>query len=87
MQRENYEKYGIKWYDIVTEPNACPICIEAAKKGPFKLSDIKKGDNAPVFHPWCRCAISPNTKGMRDEMEKSIKEFKQLKNKLSATKK
>lgn len=66
QQKQNYEEYDIKYYQIITEPTACAKCkefgnshetIDDAPK--YKVSDLMVGINAPVFHPNCRCSTIP----------------------------
>lgn len=56
-QRESYTRGEITHYEVITEPSACDICI------PYngleeKVENMRIGDNAPVFHPNCRCSTA-----------------------------
>lgn len=73
VQKEVGMSNGFEEYDIHPEPTACDICKEAASHNPYRYEDLKYRDNAPPFHPWCRCAIAPNAKKLRDEIEEMKK--------------
>lgn len=50
-----FKEKGVKYYDWVTEPGACMICIKRAFSGPYKV-DGKSSPRVPVdSHPNCRC--------------------------------
>lgn len=58
VQKESYERTGYRQYVVICEPSACPIC--KVHDGKTKnLKDLVQGENAPMFHPWCRCSTSP----------------------------
>lgn len=86
VQRENYKRLGIEWYEILTEPKACEVCIEISKKGPFKVAEMKIGENAPAMHPWCRCTTYASTKGLTEKMEDAISDYKKLEKNLKGFK-
>jgi hypothetical protein len=54
MESEGYEEY-----DLVTEPDACPICEAVKAQNPHKLKDREVGKNFPYIHNRCRCGIKP----------------------------
>ena len=54
LEGEGYEEY-----DLVTEPNACPICEAVKAQNPHKLKDRQYGVNFPYIHDNCRCGIKP----------------------------
>jgi len=57
VQAYYISKSTFEYYQVMTENNACPICLPLnAKKFPIK--DIEPSVNAPKFHPNCRCRIA-----------------------------
>lgn len=62
VQMANFEEYGFEFYNIVREPTACKICIEAAANGPYRVRDKVIGLNMYPFHPNCRCSATPYRK-------------------------
>lgn len=51
-------KLGYTFKRIVLSDDACPICEENADEDPIPVDDTySSGDDAPPFHPNCRCAI------------------------------
>lgn len=66
-QRKNYVEQGIEYFQNVIEPDACKRCqakgvtasrLDNSTKR-YKVSEMVKGKNAPMFHPHCRCSIVP----------------------------
>lgn len=58
VQKESYQKAGYTEYVVICEPTACDICKE--HDGKIKPIDkLRQGENAPMFHPFCRCSTSP----------------------------
>ena len=51
---------GIEYKQIILAPDACDICATNADADPIPADDsYDSGDDAPPFHPNCRCAIVP----------------------------
>ena len=48
---------GVEKYEIVTEPGCCDDCAEKEADGPYSAADYSPGENAPPFHPNCRCGV------------------------------
>lgn len=59
VQLDSYGQAGIDYYDIVYERKACPICVAAAKAGPYRYDKAEVGVNMYPFHPNCLCSIMP----------------------------
>ncbi len=57
MQKKSYEKGGYTEYQIKAEPSACPFCAEENGKI-YKVSEMVIGENAPMYHPHCRCSTA-----------------------------
>lgn len=56
-QLDSLEKYNFKHVTVVCESTACEIC--APHDGDVvALEDVRMGDNAPLWHPYCKCAIA-----------------------------
>lgn len=62
-QRDALRALGVKEYEVcgTLDGKTCTICGEMDKKV-FPMSLFKTGMTAPVFHPNCRCCISPHVK-------------------------
>lgn len=61
--QHRYKDYGLEYYEILgNEDNSCgnhsPDCAKLHGKR-FKLKEMKVGENAPPFHPNCKCCIVP----------------------------
>ena len=58
-----YRDYGLKYYEILgNEDNTCggaSVDCHKLDGKRFKLSELKVGENAPPFHPNCKCCIVP----------------------------
>ena len=59
-QREIYRANGYENYMVVCEPTACDICIPL-DGAVFKVIEMREGDNAPPFHPNCKCSTAATT--------------------------
>ncbi len=46
---------GIRKVNMITEAGACPVCLDLAAQGPFRLAEAP---DLPI-HPWCRCSLEP----------------------------
>ncbi len=51
-----FRRAGIAWFDLVTHPDACPICVAIREANPHPVSD--QADTPPI-HPNCRCSTAP----------------------------
>lgn len=71
VQKYTYEEGDIKRYGFVAESNACSICKAVESKGPYLVSKMETGENAPPMHPNCRCSTYPEPE--RDELEAMFK--------------
>ena len=76
VQKDCYERAGIKQYVVITEPGACPICLPFDNKVQ-DVQDMRPGINAPMFHPNCRCSTSSYVS--REEFERDVEEYKEKK--------
>lgn len=56
VNKKIYELNDVQMVDVVVEPGACPICVDLADRGPYKLSEVP---DIPA-HPNCRCSIIPH---------------------------
>lgn len=61
---QRYKDYGIQKYEILSD-GGCDGCAEFNGKQ-FLLLEMKEGENAPPFHPNCRCCILPVIEGISD---------------------
>lgn len=53
---ETLKVNGIEQIEWITEPGACPICMENEEAGPIDINDaFPSGDQNPPAHPCCRC--------------------------------
>ena len=58
VQKESYERNGYKQYIIITcGEDACEECQKMDGRV-FFVKDMAPGDNAPPFHPSCRCSTA-----------------------------
>lgn len=71
MQTKSYIAYGVKEYDIITEPSACKVCTSVASNGPYKVGKEEIAVNMIPLHPNCRC--SSVAVSIRDEYEASLR--------------
>lgn len=56
---DSFDDQGIEYKQIILSPGACPICEENADADPLPVDELyPSGDDAPPFHPNCRCAIT-----------------------------
>lgn len=62
VNKEIYRLNGVERVDVVNEPGACPICVDLAEQGPYKLSEVP---DIPA-HPNCRCSIIPHDESSFD---------------------
>lgn len=57
-QRESYKQTGFDEYIVIAQPTgACNICLSFDGKV-YKVEDMEQGENAPIFHPNCRCSTA-----------------------------
>lgn len=71
-QRQSYLENGYTQYMVICEPTACDIC----KKFDGVVQDVKdwvQGENAPAFHPFCKCSTTSYMD--RRELEQSFAEL------------
>lgn len=58
VQKESYERNGYEQYIIITcGEDACEECQKMDGRV-FFVKDMAPGDNAPPFHPSCRCSTA-----------------------------
>lgn len=74
-QRESYARGGIEYYVVITEPTACEVCLPYDGQEE-KLTNMRLGDNAPIWHPNCRCSTAAVTH--RDELDRYIRSYNRL---------
>lgn len=80
-QRYLYLSNDIKKYVVITEKDACDICLPFDGKV-FNVSEMEQSVNAPIFHPQCRCSSASYfdreewEQGMRDRGLYSDEEIK-----------
>lgn len=55
-QLESYKAQGIKFFELVPEPTACPECKKVARGNPYLVEDVRVGENMHPIHPNCRCS-------------------------------
>lgn len=73
-QRISYETAGFSQYMVICEPTACPHCMEFDGEV-FSIADLVQGENAPMFHPFCRCSTTPYMS--RKEVEEGFRELEE----------
>jgi 8-oxo-dGTP pyrophosphatase MutT (NUDIX family) len=57
---DTYRQNGIEQFDVlVFQP--CPVCNDEEANNPHEL-----GDDAPPFHPGCRCAAAPHLSDLKE---------------------
>ena len=61
LQKSSYERLGVEYYDIVTEPSACDECKKVAREGPYKVKNMVVNENMIPIHVSCRCSSAPLT--------------------------
>lgn len=71
-QRISYETAGFSQYMVICEPTACPHCMKFDGEV-FAIADLVQGENAPMFHPFCRCSTTPYMS--REEVEEGFREL------------
>ena len=61
--QHRYKDYGLKYYEILgNEDGSCgnhSVDCHKMDGKRFKLSEMRVGENAPPFHPNCKCCIVP----------------------------
>jgi SPP1 gp7 family putative phage head morphogenesis protein len=50
-----YNDSGIGRFDLITEADACPVCLDVESDNPH---DVDDSDAQPPIHPRCRCAVT-----------------------------
>ena len=55
--RLSFEKCGYKQYIVMPHGDCCDLCRPFMDEV-YDVADMKPGDNAPPFHPLCRCTIA-----------------------------
>jgi len=60
---------GVEKHEIVTEPGCCDDCADKEADGPFDMADYSLGENAPPFHPNCRCGVRVYAAELPEEPE------------------
>lgn len=74
-QKHRYTHNGVEMFDLAIEKGACPDCQAIHKRGPYPVSELEPGTNAPMVHPFCRCSTVPVVDRTRlDEMFKLYEE-------------
>ena len=66
-QRQSYIRNDFEQYTFIANGGCCDIC-KAIDGKHFYVKDMMPGENAPVMHPFCRCATAPYSD--RKEYEK-----------------
>lgn len=58
--KDCFDELGVEQYQIIAglSVETCGVCADMDKKV-FKMSEYSPGTTAPLFHPRCRCTISP----------------------------
>lgn len=55
---ETLKVNGVEQIEWITEPGACPTCLENEDAGPIDIDDtFPSGDDNPPAHPQCRCTV------------------------------
>lgn len=78
-QEDSYRRNNFTMYEIITEPDACEICLEHNEQV-YNTQDLQIGLNAPVWHPNCRCTTTPYISD--EDVEEAINKLKSI-NKMS----
>ena len=71
-QKASYEEYGYDEYVVICEPTACHICLKFDGEH-LPTEKMVIGENAPMFHPNCRCSTAAYMS--RLEIERSFAEY------------
>lgn len=72
-KRQSYERAGYASYKVLCVSDPCDICQKHDGEI-YKLEDMTQGENAPTFHPNCRCTIV--SAGLSDdELEKLCERY------------
>lgn len=53
-QRDSYNHYGYKKYQVICEPTACEVCLPHDGEI-YETREMTQGENSPMFHPNCQC--------------------------------
>ena len=56
-QRESYNQYGYDQYEVICEPDACPVC-RVHDGEIYETKNMRHGENSPMFHPFCKCSTA-----------------------------
>lgn len=76
-QEDSYRRNDFTMYEIITEPDACKICLEHNEQV-YNTEDLQIGLNAPVWHPNCRCTTTPYVSD--EDVEKAISKLESYRN-------
>lgn len=81
VQKESYERNGYEQYIIITcGEDACEECQKMDGRV-FFVKDMAPGDNAPPFHPSCRCSTAEYAdKGRLEELIGQIEKEREEEN-------
>ncbi|MDO4479061.1 MAG: hypothetical protein Q4B73_08520 [Lachnospiraceae bacterium] len=55
--KESFEESGYDEYVVICSPDACKECLPKDDKH-YPVEKMAPGENAPPFHPNCRCSIA-----------------------------
>lgn len=76
-QEDSYRRNNFTMYEIITEPDACKICLQHNEQV-YNTQDLQIGLNAPVWHPNCRCTTTPYISD--EEVEEAISKLESYRN-------
>ena len=66
-QHDCYTELGVEEFEVIGtfDSHMCDFCGEMDGQH-FPEKDRRIGENAPPFHPWCRCTTAPYDEDMKD---------------------
>ena len=76
-QEDSYRRNNFTMYEIITEPDACEICLQHNEQV-YNTQDLQIGLNAPVWHPNCRCTTTPYISD--EDVEEAISKLESYRN-------
>lgn len=71
-KRQSYERAGYASYKVLCVSDPCDTCQKHDREI-YKLEGMTQGENAPTFHPNCRCTIV--SAGLSDDEDDELEKL------------